>query len=63
MEEDLTKRIVFFQKMQEILDKDYPAVTWFQTSATTIVKPYVKGFPMNDALNYIYSKNLYLIEY
>ena len=49
--------------MQEILSTEYPAVNWFQTKATTLVKPYVKGYPMNNALNYVYSKDLYLVKH
>ncbi|ASK79523.1 oligopeptide ABC transporter substrate-binding protein OppA [Paraphotobacterium marinum] len=63
LEQDLNKRKKYFNQMQEILSTEYPAVTWFQTKATTLVKPYVKGYPMNNALNYVYSKDLYLVKH
>lgn len=60
---DVNKRKKLYNKLEKQIDKSAPVSPIYQAQATRLVKPYVQGLPMNDALNFVYTKDLYLTKH
>ena len=60
---DVNKRKKLYNELEKQIDKSAPVSPIYQAQATRLVKPYVQGLPMNDALNFVYTKDLYLTKH
>ncbi|ASK79071.1 oligopeptide ABC transporter substrate-binding protein OppA [Paraphotobacterium marinum] len=58
-----SNRAILFNKMDRIVNKDAAVIPMFEYNSQRLVKPYVKGLALNDALDHQYVKNFYIIKH
>lgn len=52
-----------YQQAEQQLDKDSAIVPVYYYVNARLVKPYVGGYTGQDPLDYVYDKNLYIIQH
>jgi len=57
---DDKKRNVLYQKADLILTQDMPIIPIYTYTNSRLVKPYVKGYPINHPLGSFYSRYIYI---
>lgn len=54
------ERAALYTRAEEIIAAEAPVLPVYQQTNKVLVKPYVKGYPVNNVENAIYTKNLYI---
>ena len=60
---DESKRGLIYEKAEKIFAENFPAAPIYQYVTSRMVKPYVGGYPLKNAEDNIYSKDLYIIQH
>ena len=61
--QDVVARGQLYAKAENILARDMPEIPVYQYVSSRLVKPYIGGYPMHNAENNVYTKDLYIIKH